>query len=165
MKAVVYMYLRKAGFSVTECKKAFDDLENGNEVVVYEEPCDCGDQIRHNDGGNYHEIVSLVPVGNVVVLEHTDTRWFDALGERSEIYIETPNGKVVALWGYYARYIDPQKANILADFRDGESELFYGELGTLNDIPGDWFIPDQVDTNGTLEMRDAILSNLMKGIK
>lgn len=24
------------------------------------EPCDCGSQIRHNTGGNYHDVITLV---------------------------------------------------------------------------------------------------------
>jgi len=28
-------------------------------LVIYE-PCNCGSQIRHNNGGNYHEIIYLV---------------------------------------------------------------------------------------------------------
>ncbi len=34
-------------------KKAKED------VIVMSEPCDCGAQIRHNNGGNYHELVSI----------------------------------------------------------------------------------------------------------
>ena len=33
-------------------------------VNLYEEPCNCGDQVRHNNGGNYHRIARLVTVGD-----------------------------------------------------------------------------------------------------
>ena len=46
---------------------------------LYEEPCDCGGQVRHNNGGNYHSIARLVTAsdgeGNAaVVVENTTTR-------------------------------------------------------------------------------------------
>ena len=48
-------------------------------VELYEEPCDCGSQVRHNNGGNYHAVARLVTVsdgeGNAaVVIENTTTR-------------------------------------------------------------------------------------------
>lgn len=46
--------------------------------VLYQEPCNCGSQIRHNNGGNYHEVVRLYMFVNgeqwAVVLERTTTR-------------------------------------------------------------------------------------------
>ena len=32
-------------------------LDNG--TVTIQEPCNCGSNIRHNNGGHYHEIVTL----------------------------------------------------------------------------------------------------------
>ena len=28
-------------------------------TVRIEEPCDCGDRIRHDNGGNYHQVITL----------------------------------------------------------------------------------------------------------
>lgn len=28
-------------------------------TVVLQEPCDCGNNIRHNNGGNYHQVIRL----------------------------------------------------------------------------------------------------------
>lgn len=30
-----------------------------NEGIHLQEPCDCGSQVRHNNGGNYHSIVKF----------------------------------------------------------------------------------------------------------
>ena len=49
-------------------------------ILLYQEPCDCGSHIRHNNGGNYHRSVELhafvAPDDEswCVVLEHTNTR-------------------------------------------------------------------------------------------
>lgn len=50
-------------------------------IELYQEPCDCGSQVRHNNGGNYHEVVNVRtytsetgPVAWCVVLETTTTR-------------------------------------------------------------------------------------------
>ena len=39
-----------------------------------EEPCNCGNQIRHNNGGNYHEIIKLIKYKNKLYVFFTDTR-------------------------------------------------------------------------------------------
>lgn len=36
-----------------------EEFEKHGSVEIYE-PCDCGGQIRHNNGGNYHQIIHLV---------------------------------------------------------------------------------------------------------
>lgn len=33
-------------------------VEQGKKIIL-EEPCDCGSMIRHNNGGNYHDITYL----------------------------------------------------------------------------------------------------------
>jgi hypothetical protein len=49
-----------------------------DEVQVYAEPCDCGTQNRHNNGGNYHHRTNVVtvrgPEAFCVIVEDTDTR-------------------------------------------------------------------------------------------
>ena len=50
-----------------------------NVIQLYCEPCDCGLQIRHNNGGNYHTIDRLHIIGDenniyCVILEETTTR-------------------------------------------------------------------------------------------
>ena len=39
-------------------KRALIELEESGSMIIYE-PCDCGSWIRHNNGGNYHEIIEL----------------------------------------------------------------------------------------------------------
>lgn len=38
--------------------QALAQLEKTGNLVIHE-PCNCGGRIRHNNGGNYHEIISL----------------------------------------------------------------------------------------------------------
>ena len=50
-----------------------------NIIQLYCEPCDCGLQVRHNNGGNYHSIDRLHIIGDehniyCVILEKTTTR-------------------------------------------------------------------------------------------
>ena len=50
-----------------------------NVIQLYCEPCDCGLQVRHNNGGNYHSIDRLHIIGDenciyCVILEETTTR-------------------------------------------------------------------------------------------
>jgi len=37
------------------------------------EPCDCGAQVRHNNGGNYHAIVRLAKDGGQVFMRREDS--------------------------------------------------------------------------------------------
>ena len=39
-------------------KKAIKELEETGELDI-NEPCDCGSHIRHNNGGNYHQIYEI----------------------------------------------------------------------------------------------------------
>lgn len=41
--------------AIEQAIKQFNEFE---ELYIYE-PCDCGSQIRHNNGGNYHDSLSL----------------------------------------------------------------------------------------------------------
>lgn len=50
-----------------------------NVIELYREPCNCGDQIRHNNGGNYHAVDKLHLIGDengvyCIILEETSTR-------------------------------------------------------------------------------------------
>ena len=42
-----------------------------------DEPCDCGGQIRHNNGGNYHEEISLVKDSGQVFVKYGSTSEYD----------------------------------------------------------------------------------------
>lgn len=43
---------------IEEIRKEIRNLKEG-ERLCYEEPCNCGNNIRHNSGGNYHDIVTI----------------------------------------------------------------------------------------------------------
>jgi len=44
-------------------ENAIEMFEQGHRVQLHEQ-CNCGDRVRHNNGGNYHEIVTLKREGD-----------------------------------------------------------------------------------------------------
>jgi hypothetical protein len=53
-------------------KVAIKYFEDNGELSIYE-PCDCGSRIRHNNGGNYHEIIRLIRDEDQVFIKHDTT--------------------------------------------------------------------------------------------
>lgn len=49
----------------TAVETAISEFEQSGELII-REPCDCGDWVKHNNGGNYHQIISLRRDGNKV---------------------------------------------------------------------------------------------------
>lgn len=50
------------------------NLEVGDRIT-YEEPCDCGSWVKHNNGGNYHEVIAIERYGkDEYRVIYTDTR-------------------------------------------------------------------------------------------
>lgn len=47
-------------------------LEAGK-VVEFCEPCDCGSQVRHNNGGNYHQFLLIKKVNETYLIRWDDT--------------------------------------------------------------------------------------------
>lgn len=39
-------------------QQAIEEFEKTGNLIICE-PCDCGSHIRHNNGGNYHDIIHL----------------------------------------------------------------------------------------------------------
>lgn len=96
-------------------------------VKIYCEPCNCGLQIRHNNGGNYHAVDQLHLIRDedgiyCIIIETTTTRE-DFPGDRYEILTfqdgvfrledEDIEDKIVRVEGYPVR------------FRQGEAEIVY----------------------------------------
>ena len=78
-----------------------DDAKNGNVVTLYE-PCNCGSQVRHNNGGNYHEIVSVVKDKGKWYKKEDSTceltepsEWFET---KEESVIETLKNALIEGW-------------------------------------------------------------------
>ena len=46
---------------------------NATGSYTISEPCDCGDRIRHNNGGNYHEIIDLALDGGQLYIRRGST--------------------------------------------------------------------------------------------
>lgn len=42
-------------------------------LLEIDEPCDCGDRVRHNNGGNYHQWIVLQKDGEKVFAKFGDT--------------------------------------------------------------------------------------------
>jgi|GEM_PF-4114873 hypothetical protein len=51
---------------------ALDKFIEEGELTICE-PCNCGSQIRHNNGGNYHQIVTLKKEGEHVFVQFSST--------------------------------------------------------------------------------------------
>lgn len=49
------------------------------------EPCDCGSQVRHNNGGNYHKIVEFTMDGGKVWRRSQTTSEYDQWGAWEEV--------------------------------------------------------------------------------
>lgn len=39
-------------------EEAIKNFDTNGKLVIYE-PCNCGSHVRHNNGGNYHAIITL----------------------------------------------------------------------------------------------------------
>jgi len=93
------------------------------ETRVYTEPCDCGDRIRHNNGGNYHDRINVVAVsgeqGYCVLVEETTTREnFPA--DKFEVLLFR-EGQFELEW--QDRLDDPNDG--IATFREGEARIVF----------------------------------------
>ena len=51
---------------------AIDHYRETGKLAIYE-PCDCGSHIRHNNGGNYHEIIHLRTDGGRHFVKYAST--------------------------------------------------------------------------------------------
>ena len=99
-------------------------------IELYREQCNCGVQIRHNNGGNYHAVDQLHLIGDensvyCIILEETTTRegfpgdQYEILTfQRGKFRLEDEervkeDKKIVRVEGYPVR------------FRQGEAEIVY----------------------------------------
>ena len=57
-------------------EKALAEL-HANRCITVEEPCDCGSHIRHNNGGNYHQIMKF---------QEDSGRWYAQKDSTSQYY-------------------------------------------------------------------------------
>ena len=65
-------------------KEAIQEFEKNGHLTICE-PCDCGSRIQHNNGGNYHCIISLERDIDRFFLKHETTSEFDPAAEWEEI--------------------------------------------------------------------------------
>ena len=49
--------------------EALIEFEKTDKFSIFE-PCDCGNQIRHNNGGNYHETIYLCRDGKQIFVKY-----------------------------------------------------------------------------------------------
>jgi len=55
-------------------------LDNTGSLILRER-CNCGDQVRHNNGGNYHEIIEITSDSAGYSIRRTDTSDFSKWSE------------------------------------------------------------------------------------
>ena len=82
MKSIINEYVE-----LTRATRTLKD----NVVELYREACDCGTQVQHNNGGNYHNIHKLHLIGDengiyCVVLEKTNSRE-SFIGDQHEVLV------------------------------------------------------------------------------
>lgn len=93
-----------------------------NVVELYREACDCGTQVQHNNGGNYHDIHRLHLIGDednvyCVVLERTTSR---------ESFIGDQHVFLTFQDGEFRLEDDEHMAEMhQIRFRQGEGEIVY----------------------------------------
>jgi len=64
--------------SLEQLPALLQQIEQGL-VVVLSEPCDCGYQIRHSNGGNYHQITTLAKdMGEYYIIEGSTSEFDNA---------------------------------------------------------------------------------------
>lgn len=61
-------------------KQAVEIFYNTGKLTLAE-PCNCGSQVRHNNGGNYHDIIQLVRDGEQVFIMEDTTSELEVLAE------------------------------------------------------------------------------------
>jgi hypothetical protein len=57
---------------IEEAIQGWAELPEG-EIFYLEEPCNCGSQIRHNNGGNYHEVIEFCKDSGRIFAKHGST--------------------------------------------------------------------------------------------
>lgn len=109
-------------------------------INLFVEPCNCGSQIRHNDGGNYHAVDRLHLFGDengvyCVILEETDTRGRFP-GDQYEVLV-FQDGK------FRLEDEDWADADVVyteegypVRFRQGEAEILYQNTQAFEDLSG-----------------------------
>jgi hypothetical protein len=154
----VYKVLRSLGFSVSDVRDALPiiDAGDGSKIAVYGE----FDESRFSvtDFGEASYIISYRVSGNLFVLFAMPERNIDNEYCDTEIFISTPNGKFVDLWDNdLVEKLDSTKANIVTWFYDDEeAEVILGSelMGSLSDIPDDWWVSREVTVTPEIDMDD-----------
>lgn len=65
-------------------EKAKNEFKKNGKLTIHE-PCNCGSQVRHNNGGNYHEIVKLAFDSNKFFRKYDTTSELTPEAEWNEI--------------------------------------------------------------------------------
>src|SRR3989338_6201176 len=157
----VYRTLRGYDMTPAEIRSCVDNALAGEQQVIFEEPCNCEPgNIQHNNGGNYHAIVSLAGKtvegrGRFLFLVEESTRDEFPM-DTEDYYLLAPDGRVVkAFVGYGANSLDDSSdiARILSQqgyvelghFRNHTANLIYGgEISPMTDQ--DWSLVQEPTT-------------------
>lgn len=72
-------------------------------AINLSEPCDCGSHIRHNNGGNYHDIQEFTMDAGKCFTRFTSTSEYSEWSDWSEISFSDAMeqiAKLIAEWGF-----------------------------------------------------------------
>jgi hypothetical protein len=64
--------------------EAVEDFRHDGQFRITE-PCDCGSMIRHNNSGNYHEIIDLANDSGRIFVRYDSTSEFEPRPEWEDI--------------------------------------------------------------------------------
>ena len=65
---------------------------NVNIEDIYIQECNCGNRIRHNNGGNYHKVIQLITVDEIpVCVRETNTRELNRNDKKELSFIDSEN--------------------------------------------------------------------------
>jgi hypothetical protein len=105
-------------------------LINLEPFLAIEEKCNCGEQVRHFNGGNYHEVKRVFKITEeVYLLTHEDTREPFEASELRYVVLWFKNdviGKVVLKTGEWAELITKEEAEKLVKaYKEEENYRVY----------------------------------------
>ena len=103
---------------VSKENRASDRQQPRDRLLVMEklvEPCNCGSACKHFDGGNYHQIVTLLKYRDRFYILESDTRGFFP-SDNHVLYIEWNGTLSIDRW-----HDDIPKEKILSDVKSTDS--------------------------------------------
>ena len=111
------------------------EILEGYSVMLYEEPCNCGENIKHNNGGNYHEREWIDIIMGQFAFHVTETTREFMDGDQFDIWLLAPDGFVLKMTGHHARTYEVARMNnknllpeyqVIGDYRQNTATYLGG---------------------------------------